>query len=337
MLRRSEERYRFLVENLIEGIGIVDPDEDIVYVNPAFCRICGYTKDELLKLNLRDIMPPEEFDRTRLQTEKRTRGESGEYVTTMIHKTRGPRAIRVHATPYLDREGNFLGTLGLIEDITEQLEAQQSLEQRNREVESLLAEKELLLKEVHHRVKNDMSFVRSMLSLQSQDTEHEEARRALEAAGERVSAVGRVYESLYRGNIYSLHLNQFLEKLVGELTANMKPHIGGVTIDCDDTEISPRLSRAIATIVNELLANAAKYARPRNGGPSVSIEGSRHNGASLRLRIRDDGEGFPASVTAGERPGFGLSVIEAMVAQYGGNLDIHNDNGGQVTVELALD
>ena len=128
-LRNSEKQYRTLVETAQEGIGITDLHENIVFANQAFANLLGYTKEELLRLNLRELSDDAEFDRYTQETAKRQRGEASRYETKLYTKTGQPRWISLSAAPIHDERGNVTGTLGLLTDVTQHRQAADQLRQ----------------------------------------------------------------------------------------------------------------------------------------------------------------------------------------------------------------
>ncbi|MGB2755352.1 MAG: PAS domain S-box protein, partial [Phycisphaerae bacterium] len=133
-LRQSEEKYRTLVETAQEGIGIVGPDENIVFCNRAYGRLLGYEPEELIGLNLQQLTVPEEFAKYREQTQKRKRGEASQYETVLYTKAGDAKYFSLSASPLCDDAGTFIGTLGLITDITERKRAEEALAQRTEEL-----------------------------------------------------------------------------------------------------------------------------------------------------------------------------------------------------------
>jgi|GEM_PF-989662 len=128
-LQESEERYRTLVETLHEGIGTVDQDENIVFANPAFCDILGYSQEEITRMNLRDFIPKEEFEEVLRQTFEREEGLSSQYEITIRRKDGELRQVTISASPWKNEKGDFQGTVGLLLDITEQKRSELALQE----------------------------------------------------------------------------------------------------------------------------------------------------------------------------------------------------------------
>jgi len=126
-LQKSEERYRTLVETILEGVWTVDCDENIIFANPAFCDILGYSQDEITGMNLCDFISPEEFEEVLQQTSNRKKGLSSQYEVTVKRKDGEFRQVEISASPWLNEDGEYQGAVGLILDITERKQAEEAL------------------------------------------------------------------------------------------------------------------------------------------------------------------------------------------------------------------
>ena len=124
-LRKSEGRYRTLVETAQEGIGISDSEENLIFVNQAFADLLGYQKENLLGKNLKEISDEAQFSIFRRETEKRKKGEFSKYEAKLLTKRGKPKYVYISAAPLLDEDGSFVGTLGVLSDLTELKKAQE--------------------------------------------------------------------------------------------------------------------------------------------------------------------------------------------------------------------
>lgn len=215
--------------------------------------------------------------------------------------------------------------------------AENLMEERIRNSE----EKEKLLQEVHHRVKNQMYTIASLLSLQAKEFEDPEVIAAFEETRQRIRLMQVIYRKLYTGDSFSnLNLRIFLEQMVGELQSaycgKRKIHIKS---DIDDLSLSSDQSFAVAIVVNELVTNAVKYAFPLNGS---SVLGEVHvsvqvTNSILRIVVKDNGYGLPEEVRCGTEYGFGLALVQSYVRQYDGTWKCENSDGAIIEVELQLE
>jgi PAS domain S-box-containing protein len=207
-------------------------------------------------------------------------------------------------------------------------------EPRNEELYRALEEKELLLKEVHHRIKNNMAMVQSMLSLQADMLEHSlEAKDALKAASGRVHSMMRLYAMIYEDEVgRDLPLDAFINSIVDDIFANAPnaPHIQ-LRKRLEALPISPKCLSSIGIVLNELITNAMKHAFPDGATGIVELEAYADQG-TLRFSVRDDGKGLPEGRYA---RGFGLLMAESLVEQLGGRLRHESVGGTRFYFELA--
>ena len=160
-LRRSEERFRMAVECLDEGLLITDLDDVVLYVNSRISEMTGYAQDEMIGRPAYElILPSDQWPDLRQRNQQRSEGRSDCYEMQVVRKDGSRFWIESNAMPYLDGAGEVIGTLGAITDITQRKEAERQLQQS-------LEDKEVLLKEIHHRMKNNLQVISSLLDLQA--------------------------------------------------------------------------------------------------------------------------------------------------------------------------
>lgn len=339
---QSEEQLRLISENTTDGLMVFELGEPR-YVSPAYRRLLGYRSDEELPTAataLRKLIHPEDRDRVLAAfaagvSEKRSsliytyrgRLKSGEY------RWREDSVRLIY-----DEAGRHMRTYVVARDVHERVEAERKLEAKHREVERLLEEKELLLREVHHRMKNDMNLVRSLLSLQAHAAADGAAEEMLMEAGRRVGIMSQVYDRLHSGpDMSTMELCPFLEEIAADLRYGGP--LPGLTVhtDCSDIEVPTRVSVSIGIIVNELVTNSAKYAFSGVEAPSVRISSGRGDAETIRLVVEDNGAGYPdeqLSGTAGY--GFGLTLVSSLAAQHEGMLILENAGGARAKVTIRL-
>ncbi|MFW6380793.1 MAG: sensor histidine kinase [Spirochaetota bacterium] len=197
-------------------------------------------------------------------------------------------------------------------------------------------ERELLMREVHHRIKNDLAFVTGLLSLQAHRSNSHEVVTALKEAGQRVSVVAEIYEATYTGpSMRTVDLHDVASRVIVGLNATGTLAAETVRAELDHVEVPVRESVAFGVVLNELLTNAAKYAREVGPHPDVRVRLARAQSPCVaRLEVTDNGPGFPPEVLSGERQGYGLTIAKALVDQHDGTLSIANQNGARVVVEM---
>jgi len=204
------------------------------------------------------------------------------------------------------------------------------------EVKTLLAEKELILKEVHHRIKNNMNTIYSLLTLQAGMISDTAASDALEDAGRRVQSMMLLYGKLYQSSdVTSLSLQQFIPDLAHQIVSNF-PNGAGVRLelDIDDFCLEAKQLQPVGILINELVTNSMKYAFAGRTEGIVSIT-ARRDGTLISLVIADNGVGIPESIGFEVSPGFGLVLVAGLASQLGGSLRLERSGGTRILLEFA--
>lgn len=248
--------------------------------------------------------------------------DGGEWDHEIRH---GDRTYLVQGRPLHAEDGSITAGLVLSRDITRLKRAEEALRREREGLRQSVAEREVLLREVYHRVKNNLQVVSSMLSLQSRTLTDPVARDALLACRQRVSAMARVHEQLYRsGDVAHIDLSTYLTDLSSELDRTYRVH-GGIRLELDLESVDVDLQRAIPVglVAHELVANAFQHAFPdeRAGTIRVSLRGSGVDG--FDLVIEDDGVGTAPS----DRRTLGTRLVRSLAQQLGGELTMDTDPG----------
>jgi PAS domain S-box-containing protein len=231
--------------------------------------------------------------------------------------------------PLYDNEGRIIGTLGISKDITARKNADDLIQR-------LLDEKELILQEVHHRMKNNMNTILSLLTLQAETVKDASAVKALEDAGSRVRSMMLLYDKLYQStNFASASMKEYLPALVGEIVGNFanKDRVA-VELDVEDFELGAKLLQPFGIIVNELVTNIMKYAFKGREGGKIGVSASL-SGEKVRLEIRDDGVGLPEGFDPRRSTGFGLMLIDMLTRQLNGELRFVGGKGTSIVLEFG--
>ena len=211
---------------------------------------------------------------------------------------------------------------------------QEEVRERQRAEEQLktwLEEKEMLLKEVHHRVKNNLAVVSSMLSLQSMEIEEERYRRLFQDSQNRIQSVALIHEKLYRAReMGRISLEEYIPDLVREIFDSQHPDDARVELRVEVDEVSLEVDPAIhcGLIINELMTNALKHAFPTGQQGTVGIQMDRREGGMLELVVWNDGKSLPEEVNTRQDKSMGMRLVDALVTMLKGKLQVQ---GGDVT------
>ncbi|MCK5153073.1 MAG: sensor histidine kinase [Spirochaetales bacterium] len=225
-------------------------------------------------------------------------------------------------TPFIQEEQNLLDLIAL--SLSEAIEHKQ----REEKICYLLKEKELILKEVHHRIKNNMGTIISLLSLQSGNMESPEAVGALETAANRIHSMLILYDKLYRGTDFqSISVKDYLTTLTEEIVDNFETNNRiKVETDIEDFELNSKTIFNLGIITNELITNSMKYAFTHDQAGKITVSASINN-KHITISIGDDGTGIPESVNIETSEGFGFTLVNMLSEQLEAKIQIERKNG----------
>jgi len=226
------------------------------------------------------------------------------------------------------------------EDLSSRLgEEKRALEQLNRELKlseeklrSSLQEKEILLKEIHHRVKNNLQVIVSLLGLQSNKIKNEELQNSFNVSRNRIKAMSLIHEELYRSENFShIDLCKYIKHLAADLCQlYSQPNIQ-VMLKINDNCVLVPIDMAIpcSLIINEIISNSLKYAFPPgwHGNPELSVSVHENDGGAINLLVRDNGIGIPDGIQPETSDTLGLSLISILIKQINGIYSLSRDNG----------
>jgi len=233
-------------------------------------------------------------------------------------------------SPIKNSAGEIVGLTCFLLDNTDQKRAEDK-------IKTLLAEKDMLLKEVHHRIKNNMNTISSLLSLQAGSLSEPAAICALEEAGNRIRNMALLYDQLYRSIDYTqLPTDEFLSPMIDGILANF-PNRKKVSVekDIDGFMLDSKRLQAIGIIITELLTNIMKYAfsGKKTGLITITVKKSDKK---VIMSVQDNGNGIPVSVNFEQSTGFGLQLVYALSQQLDGTIRIERGNGSKVILDFNL-
>jgi len=232
----------------------------------------------------------------------------------------------------LDQAGTPVRMVGTIQDITGRKLAE-------RELQGSLREKEILLQEVHHRVKNNMAIVTSLLELQSMVITDEAVRQAFRESRQRIKSIALVHEKLYKNRDFkNISIRDYIDELVCDLSEAYGYDSGKLSIRQDIQDISLNLNILIpfGLIINEVITNSLKHAFENVETPKVEISFCSDDRDMATLTVSDNGMGLPDNGDISGRKTVGLQVVNALVNQIGGHMEIDGDKGTRVIVTFPL-
>ncbi|MBM3298498.1 MAG: hypothetical protein FJY85_00920 [Deltaproteobacteria bacterium] len=206
------------------------------------------------------------------------------------------------------------------------------------QIKSQLREKDVLLSEIHHRVKNNLQMICSLLALQSAAVKDEKVLEALRDSQCRIRSMALVHEQLYRsGDLARIELSEYIQALIGALTQAYAEKKGSffVMTDVDEIHLSVDSALPCGLIVNELVTNCMKHAFPDGRAGEIRVAFKRHASRGYILTVKDNGRGMPADIDYRAPVSLGLKLVARLAEfQLGGKLNVLSDRGTTITINL---
>jgi PAS domain S-box-containing protein len=243
-----------------------------------------------------------------------------------------PKAVHVVARAIQEQSGK-LRYVGTVIDVTASRQAQH-------ELQSSLKEKEALLKEVHHRVKNNLQMISSLLNLQAARIADPTVSELLDESRNRIRAMALVHENLYRaGNFARVPMNMHIQSLCAHLIRayGLREQRIELTTDVDEVELDLDKAVSVGLIISELVSNALKHAFPNARPGSVRVELKLLGERRYALAVIDDGVGLPADRDVHDAGSLGLQLVDDLTQQLHGRIAVRRGSGTNFTVTFAAD
>lgn len=304
-------------------------DGTIFDINESFTSITGFDRDEIIGRKTMDLhMFSDNNDRAAivksLTEDGRVQGYDLNY-----RKKNGEHAIGHLTAEKLNVNGEMC-IIASIADITERKRAEER-------IKKLLDEKEIILKEVHHRIKNNMNTIYGLLNLHTERITEPAAIAALEDAGSRVQSMMILYDKLYRSeNVNEVGAGVYINDLIEQIVENFPGRIPvKVETHVEDFILDVKFLSPLGIIINELITNIMKYAFTGRESGTIDISASLKDN-TVTLAIQDDGVGMPESVSLENSKGFGLTLVKLLSGQIHGSIRIERDSGTRFVMEFPL-
>jgi len=331
-LRKSEEKYRFLVENSHDIIYTLSADGTFLFVSPAWTTLLGHPLNQVIGESFQKFVHPNDIaDCLAWLNQVIGTGCRQEGIEYRARHVDGSWFWHTSsAVPLKDETGKTIGFEGISRDITGRKAAEDK-------IKALLAEKEIILKEVHHRIKNNLNTISSLLSLQAGTLSEPSAITALGDAGNRIRSISLLYDQLYRSTDFiELSVSDYLPRMIDD-TISIFPNSTIVKIEkrIEDFVLDTKRLQSLGIIINELLTNSMKYAFKGRASGLVNV-GVNKADEKITLIVGDNGIGLPEDISFDNTSGFGLQLVQTLVQQLNGTIRIERLNGTKYIVQFGL-
>jgi PAS domain S-box-containing protein len=340
-LRESELQFRYLADAIPQIVWKAQPDGCIDYYNQRWQEISGLPVSSAGEENWKSVLHPDDVESCAARWQQCVRsGEPLEMEQRFWDcRCQQYRWHLTRAIPVRNRAGQIVRWFGACTDIHEQKVAKELLEDevqtRTEDLRQALREKDVLFKEVHHRVKNNLQVISSLLRMQADTLPDSAAAAALQESRQRVFSMSLIHERLYGGQqMHELDFGDYAQALVNELLFS-STRSGAVRTQVKCSPILLNINQAIpcGLILNELVTNALKYAYP-NGEGEIAVEVGESAGGRVSLTVADRGVGLPPGFNPKRSKTLGLSIVEILARQLGGKLRVESAGGAQFTIEF---
>jgi len=328
----SDERLRLQREQSPLGYVEWDLDYKIIDWNLSSEKIFGFSREEIIGsgfdfLISQDIIP-----------------DVADVFTGLANATGGTRNINENITKdnrtiicewynkvLTDKNGVILSYVSLVDDITDRIKMEENLAKS-------LEEKQVLLKEVHHRVKNNMAIISSFISLQSMNIKDEQVFSMLQSTENRVRSMALIHEYLYKSeNLKDINVKRYIDELVTMLLGSYQFGADELTTKIEIAQINLELDILIplGMIINEIISNALKHAFKNIDSPELSVTLVEGKKTEFILTIADNGIGIPESSKINESDSIGFVLINSLVDQIHGTLSISREFGTEYQIFIS--
>jgi PAS domain S-box-containing protein len=347
LLRENERRLHQFLEAIPLGINVIDTTGKVVYFNQAALKIYGResSSDASIK-NCLEVYPQLYIAGTKqpypledLPLMRALRGEKRIVDDLEIHQSDKIIPVEVWGTPIYDEQGTILYATVAFQDITHRKQAETERQEYIEALRVSLREKEVLLKEVHHRVKNNLQIICSLLDLQSQNLTDQKTLDVFRNSYNRVRSMAIIHEKLYQStSLEKIDFVDYVETLTYYLFQSYSTSSDFIKININLEPIFLNLDTAIpcGLIINELLSNALKHAFPQLNEGCIELNFKSDTSQKFILIVKDNGIGFANDFDIQKNSNLGLQLVKLLTQQLEGDLEFNQSQGSEFKIKFEV-
>ena len=335
-LRKSEEKYQDLYDNAPDMYVTVDARSRLIMdCNQTLASISGFSKEDLLGRVVFDLFSPEsaEYAKTKAFPKFLKTGYIEELEIQLNRKDGSIIDIAINASAVRNSKGEIVRTRSIWRDISERKKIQSK-------IKASLKEKETLLQEIHHRVKNNMQVINSLLKLQADNIEDNQIKEILKESQGRVYAMSAVHETLHGSeNLSDIDLKTYLSKITTSIFQTYAVNPANVSLknDIEDSPININQAYPLGLIINELVSNSLKYAFPEESIGEICLSMKKID-KELKIIMMDNGIGMPAGLDWKSSSTLGLKLVRTLVEnQLDGSIEMESKDGTKFTIKFSIE
>jgi PAS domain S-box-containing protein len=323
-LRDSEARFRMMADTAPVMVWMAGPDTHITFINKRWLEFTGRTVQEEIGDNWFTGIHHDDLDRCRTSYLEAFKSEQPFFLEYRLRRHDGEyRWIMDTGVPLFDESGRFCGYIGTCMDLTERKDMEDQLRR-------MLKEKESLLREVHHRVKNNLQVISSLLNLQSASIKDPLVNQLFRECQVRITSIALLHETLHRSSDLSrIKMGDYIRTLTGHLfrSYGVDPNIIVLELNVDDVEFDIDTGLTCGLIIDELVSNCLKHAFVDDGGGKVHIDLLDHMDGTFTLCVSDDGVGIPKDGVLNNPDSLGLELVSLLAEKLDGSTELKSGAG----------
>ncbi len=329
-LMESQARLESLIDAAPDLIYFKDNERKYLIINRAFEQTLGIKKSEILGHRDEEVLPADLAAQCS-QSDEEILANRKIIIREEIWQSGKKKIIfETIKSPVLAADGSITGLVGISRDITERKKVEV-------ELRSLLEEKEVLLREIHHRVKNNMQVISSLLSLQAQKLDDSMAREAFKECQERIRSMSLIHDQFYQQeDLSQIEFSSYLRSLAAHLfrAYQVDAHMIKIRVEAEKTFLNLNTAIPCGLMVNELITNALKHAFPPNEKGEIIVSLNQKENGEYLLRVKDNGRGLPPNINLKEPATLGLEIVTILVNQIGGQLEVKVNGGTEFQISF---
>jgi len=328
-LRKTRNYLQSIIETEPACVKLLSPEGALLDMNRAgLAMIQADSLDQVQGKPVAGLLLPEYREAFRSLIDKTFGGSSGVMEFEMVGLKGKHIWLETHAVPLHNAKGEIFASLGITRDITERKRAEE-------QIMAALREKDILLKEIHHRVKNNLQVVASLLDLQSRSIEDGQARLLFGESQKRIETMTLIHEKLYRSkDLARIDFAEYVDDLTTHIFSLHEGKSGQIDLKTDVGDVVLDVNKAIpcGLVINELVSNALKHAFTSGEKGTVSIRMHSRDKGGVTISVSDDGKGFPEDVDFRNTKTLGMQLIISLVDQLGGVMKREGGEGTTFTI-----
>jgi PAS domain S-box-containing protein len=328
------EEQKALLSTIPAFVYFKDRNGNYIAANKAFADKTGTPVDEIAGKTDYDFFQKAQADDHRAYDhEVMESGEPKYDIEELVTEADGGFAwTSTSKTPFFGSGGEVIGMVGMTLDITERRKAEDR-------IKAALKEKEVMLREIHHRVKNNLQVVSSLLNMQARNATDEKTKGILSESRDRVMTMSLIHSQLYEGSdLAEINMKEFVDRLLGQLQSYQ---VGDTRITrvvrVDDYPFPISVAVPVGLIINELLSNALKHAFEGRDEGKIEVSLTASEGGRINLTVSDDGAGLPPGFDINASKTLGLRLVKILTEdQLQGTLEVTSDGGATFKIEFDI-